>query len=301
MRIAFFGECMIELSGSPLQRGFGGDTLNTALYLARLASGQQLQVSYATSMGNDKLSESIINQWTDAGIDNSLVSLSENKMPGLYMVETDSHGDRSFYYWRSDSAVKDYFKHADNPLSLQLSELDYIYLSGVSLAILSSADRQTLFALLSQFKAQGGLVIFDNNFRPQLWSKQTAAKIYVQMLALTDIALLTEDDERAVFDDQNYQQILQRCQQFSIKEVVIKRGLKPCIVSCENYVHEVAAVKVNKVIDTTAAGDSFAAGYLYKRLLGSTALQAAEAGHQLAGTVIQHSGAIIDRSFMPEL
>lgn len=48
MKVAFFGECMVELSGEPLRRTFGGDTLNTALYLARLGRNRDIDVSYAT-------------------------------------------------------------------------------------------------------------------------------------------------------------------------------------------------------------------------------------------------------------
>ena len=302
MRIAFFGECMIELSDEPLQRRFGGDTLNTALYLARLSQDNNLQVSYATAMGSDPLSQQIINAWQDEQIDSSLVSQFDDKQPGLYLVETDTMGERSFLYWRSDSAVKEYFSRGISPLQAQLAELDYIYISGVSLAILSEQNQSQLLELLALFKQQGGQVIFDNNFRPQLWSAEQAKQCYLKVLPLTDIALLTEDDEIAVFADQSYQDILTRCAQLGVKEVVIKRGLLPCIIAANDaQIEEVAATKVDKVVDTCAAGDSFAAGYLSKRLLGATTEQSAKAGHLLAGTVIQYSGAIIPSSVMPNL
>jgi 2-dehydro-3-deoxygluconokinase len=302
MKIAFFGECMIELSGSPLQRGFGGDTLNSALYLARLSQHNGLQVSYATAMGTDALSQTIIDAWQDEQIDTSLVSQFENKQPGLYLVETDSAGERSFLYWRSDSAVKEYFSRGISPLQKHLAELDYIYLSGISLAVLSDQSQAQLFDLLTTFKQSGGKVIFDNNFRPQLWSAEQAKQCYLKILTLTDIALLTEDDEIAVFADTHYQDIFTRCAQLGVNEVVIKRGLLPCIIATNaSQIAEVAATKVDKVVDTCAAGDSFAAGYLSKRLLGATVEQAAQAGHLLASTVIQYPGAIIAPKNMPNL
>jgi 2-dehydro-3-deoxygluconokinase len=54
------------------------------------------------------------------------------------------------------------------------------------------------------------------------------------------------------------------------------------------------------VVDTTAAGDSFAAAYLAARLAGVDSTAAARAGHQLARTVVQHPGAIIPRAAMPD-
>ena len=49
------------------------------------------------------------------------------------------------------------------------------------------------------------------------------------------------------------------------------------------------------VVDTTAAGDSFAAAYIAARLAGADPVEAARAGHRLAGVVVCHPGAIIPR------
>lgn len=54
-----------------------------------------------------------------------------------------------------------------------------------------------------------------------------------------------------------------------------------------------------KIIDTTAAGDSFSAGYLAKRLVGASVEEAARRGHLTASTVIQFRGAIIPQEDMP--
>ena len=55
-----------------------------------------------------------------------------------------------------------------------------------------------------------------------------------------------------------------------------------------------------EVVDTTAAGDSFSAGYLAVRLTGGDAESAAKRGHLTASTVIQYRGAIIPREAMPD-
>ena len=128
-----------------------------------------------------------------------------------------------------------------------------------------------------------------------------AQQCYLKVLALTDIALLTEDDDIAVFADTHYHDILTRCASLGVKEVVIKRGLLPCIIATNQSQIEVPAIKVSQVVDTCAAGDSFAAGYLSQRLFGATAEQSAKAGHLLASTVIQYPGAIITPENMPNL
>ena len=64
---------------------------------------------------------------------------------------------------------------------------------------------------------------------------------------------------------------------------------------------DVEAPPAAGVVDTTAAGDSFAAAYLAARLRGAAPAEAARAGHALAGAVVRHPGAIIPRDAMPDL
>lgn len=305
VNIAFFGECMVELSGQPLRRTFGGDTLNTALYLSRLGASRHLSVSYATALGVDNISRDMLSAWQEENIDTRLVRKLENKLPGLYLVETEPNGERHFHYWRNDSAAKFYFATDLSPLEQAIDnhEFDALYISGISLAILAEEAKATLITLLEKHRQHGGKVMFDNNFRPQLWTAKQAQYWYSQVLRFVDIALVTEDDDHKVWGNSD---IVARCRMFGCEEVVIKRGCDPCKVVChlqsaEPTVTYVAANQVEHVVDTCAAGDSFAAGYLAGRLTGADETQSAELGHQLAAIVIQHPGAIIPREAMSAL
>ncbi|GAB3524615.1 PfkB family carbohydrate kinase [Photobacterium alginatilyticum] len=305
MKIAFFGECMIELSGLPLQRTFGGDTLNTALYLSRLGASRGLTVSYATALGTDNISQDMLGAWHAEGIETHMVKKLENKLPGIYLVETEPNGERHFHYWRNDSAAKFYFSELWSPLEQAIDNhrFDALYISGVSLAILAEEAKAVLITLLEKHKANGGMILFDNNFRPQLWTSKQAQYWYSQALPFADIALLTEQDEYAVWGKSD---IVKRCQDIGCPEVVIKRGCEPCKVVSglqSDYPDTVyvAANMVENVVDTCAAGDSFAAGYLAGRLSGSSETAAAELGHCLASIVIQYPGAIIPSEAMKEL
>ena len=83
-------------------RGFGGDTLNTAVYLARLGIG----VDYITALGDDSLSEEMIAGWSAEGVGTSRVARLHGKLPGIYMIETDGRGERRFFHWRESSAAR---------------------------------------------------------------------------------------------------------------------------------------------------------------------------------------------------
>lgn len=306
-KIAVIGECMIELSqkGAEVNRGFGGDTLNTSVYIARQVNPAALAVHYVTALGTDNFSQQMLDAWQQEAVDTRLTQRMENRLPGLYYIETDSSGERTFYYWRNEAAAKFWLESEQSAaICEQLATFDYLYLSGISLAILSPGSRAKLLSLLKECRANGGKVIFDNNYRPRLWaSREETREVYQQMLACTDIAFLTLDDEDLLWGEQPVETVIERTQQAGVSEVVIKRGADACLVAIAGEaVIEVPAVKLpkEKVIDTTAAGDSFSAGYLAVRLTGGDAAEAAKRGHLTASTVIQYRGAIIPREAMPE-
>ncbi|CRL62305.1 2-dehydro-3-deoxygluconokinase [Proteus vulgaris] len=95
--VAIIGECMIELSGQPFlpqQQRFGGDTLNTALYLSRLEPS--LHPRYITGLGADTYSTLMKKAWEEEGINCQSVITIPEKLPGLYAIEIDPCGERSF-------------------------------------------------------------------------------------------------------------------------------------------------------------------------------------------------------------
>lgn len=299
-RVALIGECMIELRGTlfgALQQSWGGDTYNTAVYLKRLLK-ESFDVHYLTGLGNDPLSQYLITAWQAQGINTQSICFVPGKMPGLYQISVDDRGERSFQYWRNDAAAKYIFDNATaQGLSQQLAEFGWVYLSGISLAILTQAGRQTLINALELYAKQGGKVVFDNNYRPTLWqSVDDTQNAYRRVMEITHMALLTEDDEQSLWGYTSVGQILANCLS---PEVVVKRGNQPCVVRYLEQVDEVPGETVSHVVDTTAAGDSFAAGYLYGRLAGLSAIESVKQGHVLASVVIQHSGAIIPLEAMP--
>lgn len=299
------GECMIELRGrifGAMQQAFGGDTLNTAVYLSRLAGHKGVEVSYATDLGSDPFSDAMIRAWEEEGIDMRLLKRESGRMPGLYTIQVDENGERTFHYWRDRSAAKAYFSSPSTPLEEQIEDIDVLYFSGISLAILDSAGRDRLFKAAERLRAHGGKVIYDNNYRPRLWPVTVEARAwYALAYEISDTVMVTLDDEMALFGITDEQKALERVLALPCQEVVIKRGSQPAIVrELGKDPLYVPACKVDKVVDTTAAGDSFAAGYLAARLTGKSAEESVRSGARMASVVIQHPGAIIPREAMPE-
>lgn len=307
LSIAALGECMLELQGPAfgnLRQAFGGDTLNTAVYLAR-CGGPGLRVHYATALGDDSLSAGMLQRWEAEGVLTGLVQRLPGRAPGLYLIELDDNGERRFHYWRGQAAARAYFDAATTALEEQADALDALYLSGISLAILPPAGRERALALMTRMRAAGKVVAFDNNYRPRLWESVADARHwYGRAFEAASIALITADDHQALHALPDLASAVSAAQALPVPEIAIKRGGLPAIVGGAGTAGgwlEVATETVPRVVDTTAAGDSFAAGYLSRRLRGVAPPEAAAFGNRLAGRVIQHPGALIPREAMQDL
>lgn len=295
--VACIGECMIELSqgaGSQLTRGYGGDTLNTAVYLARLG----VNTDYVTALGDDPFSDEMIEAWKGEGIGTAHVSRANGKLPGLYAIRTNEAGERSFYYWRENAAARMLLDLPETEAMLAaLAGYDMVYLSGVTLSLYSADGRQRLIDALRKAREGTTSVAFDTNFRPQGWPVlDTARQVYRDMLAVADIVLASVDDLTPLFGARMHGELIDR---MAAREVVLKLAEPGSVVRFDGVEHRVKAEPVNSVVDTTAAGDSFSAAYLAARLGGATPVEAAKAGHRLAGVVVGYRGAIIPRADMP--
>ena len=285
-RIACIGEAMIELSmdGDQAHLAVAGDTLNTAIYLKR--SLPEIAVDYVTCLGQDMFSNRIVEFIAANNLGHANIRRIADKSPGLYAINTAPDGERSFTYWRSDSAAQQMFSDADFRF---LEQFDGLYLSGITLAILPQNLRLALLEWLQTAQVQ---LIFDSNYRPYLWEDHaTAHKIIAGFWQRADISLPSIDDEMEIFG-QTEAQVEQRFLT-QAKSGALKRGARgplslgtPVVARYE---------PVTEVLDTTAAGDSFNGGYLGALLSGKGQAAALQAGHALAAQVVQYCGAIIPK------
>jgi 2-dehydro-3-deoxygluconokinase len=329
-RLGFFGEVMQEFRSvaalevvPPAPVRFAGDTFNTACYLQRLLqqrSGTQLStepsslsVHYFTAIGQDALSSAFLAACQQDGVQLH-GQPNPTKTLGSYSINTDAQGERSFSYQRSDSAVRAYFAQAQTELeqALAKNQLALLYVSGISLAVLPEAGRERLYDAIAGFVGRGGTLVYDNNFRPLLWDAATAARWQAKLLPLAALALLTDADERLIWQQPSASagQLLQHARQYLAADTVclLKCGAAPALVSLGQWQTAVPALEVAAVLDTSGAGDAFAAAFIWawlqqgalQRPLPAGALKAAaQAGHQLAAAVVQQPGAIVAR--IPEI
>jgi 2-dehydro-3-deoxygluconokinase len=291
--IVSIGECMLELSGrggEDWRLGFAGDTLNT-LWTLRALTGPERAANYISAFGDDPFSKDQI-----AFLDANDIGIGESPIiagarPGLYAI-TLTGSERSFTYWRSDSAAR---QLASDPkrLTKSLKNQSLVYFSGITLAILEPDARKLLFDAVGSARRAGSLIAFDANYRPRLWSSPEAAREAIdEALSITDVALPTFPDEQNLYGDPSPDTTASRLAAAGVKEIVVKNGELPATIRHGETTAAVDAVHVASPVDTTGAGDSFNGSYLAARLAGLPPPQAARKAHAVAAAVVQVRGAL---------
>ena len=298
-RVVSLGEAMIELVRRPdglIAQGVGGDTLNTAIYLARLG----VPVDYATALGDDAESDAMIAGWQAEGIGTGGVLRAAGRLPGLYMIDVDAGGERRFLYWRERAPAREMLTlPGGDALVATLRAASLVYLSGITLAIIGETGREMLGGILDDLRTSGVTIAFDTNWRPRLWpDRAVARRAYAHQLERTDIAFLGGDDMADLFGDGDPSAILAHADSERVGETVVRLGAKGCLVRHRDATRSVPVSRGASVVDTTAAGDAFSAGYLAARLHGLDPAEAAVTGHRVAAIVIGYPGAIIPRGLV---
>ncbi len=294
MRVLAIGECMGELSPTgtavEFRLGFAGVTFNTAWYLARCAPN--VHVSYLTAVGDDATSAQMAEFVRDSGIDDAFVQVAAGKTIGLYMISL-SDGERSFSYWRGESAAKTL---ADDPVLLDaaMASADLIYFSGITLAILVPDRRAALLTALQKVRSAGKTIPFDPNLRPRLWaSGAEMLDAIMQGAAVSEIALPSFEVEADWFKDATPKATADRYLAAGATTVIVKNGADPVLFAQGGEAGEVAVHPVDTMVDSTAACDSFNAGIFACHAAGDTLANGIAYACAKSRAVVQERGALV--------
>jgi 2-dehydro-3-deoxygluconokinase len=296
-RVICVGEVLIELARGADGRfaaSCGGDTFNTAIYLARAG----IDAAFATAVGDDPYSDSVLALAAAENLGSDLILRVPRRLPALCLIENGPSQERIVRTWREGAPARALFELPDwMRVAESLTAARCIYFTGITLSLYSNDGLGRLLAVLEVARQQGAKVAFDGNFRPRGWNGDLARArtVFIEALKRVDIALPAFDDEAVLWGDPSPEATVERLQAFGIGEIVVKNGPNSALVATGGTQEFVPVPQVLVPVDATAAGDGFNAGYLAARLSGSNAAQAAAVAHRLAGDVISHPGALMPR------
>ena len=293
MRLVVFGEGMIEERADG-GLAWGGDVVNTAVYLARQGAGPELM----TAMGVDAESTAIMAAWAAEGIGVGHVLRDPARTAGRYRIALDDAGQRTFTYDRARSAARAFFDHSEATRTFAWAAgADVLYLTGITLSIYGRDGRERIGALARRVRGRGGQVVFDTNYRSAGWASPEAA--WAAMSALgpaISLAMPSLEDQMALTGAATPEAAAAAWRELGADEVVVKLAGDGAYAASAGASELVPAATPAQVVDTTAAGDAFNAAYIAARLVeGASMREAAERGAALAAEVIGSPGAIAPR------
>lgn len=289
------GEAMIELApdnSGLLRQGFAGDTFNAAYY-ARKALPASWQVNYFTLLGQDAMSDAMLSFMAEKQIGTDHIGRHASRMPGLYMVHLN-HGERSFSYWRSQSAAR---LLAENKPALRkaIEASDIIVFSGITLAILEGNGADNLLDILQELRDTDKIIAFDPNIRPRLWADHDHMRAQlIRGAKASNMVLPSFDDEASHFGDQTVADTIRRYQSYGLQRIIVKNGADEIAVSFDDQSFSVKTVPVAQIIDTTGAGDSFNGSFLGHFARTNDVVVSVHFAAETAARTIQHYGALVD-------
>ena len=290
--IAIIGECLIELSSngtladtSTLNKYFGGDTVTTAVAVARLDG----KVTYVTKVGNDGFSEFIISSLQKENIDTSLIKNNEEQN-GMYIVSKTQDKKELLYYKRKTAATKLCIEVLTEEC---IKKLKLVYSTGI-VQSLSASARELVRESFRLAKENDVLTAYDPNYTSCFMNSTDTKECFEEIVDYTDIIFLSlKNDATKLYEVDSIDKVMKYFWDKGVKIVIIKShidngyytGYKGDISFTEFY-------NSAKAIDTTASGDVFNGGFLYAITNGYSPADATKFASVVSGLQTQNYGAI---------
>lgn len=290
--IAIIGECLIELTSngslaesSTLNKYFGGDTVTTAVTVARLGG----KTAYVTKVGNDGFSEFIITSLQKEGIDTSLIKTNDEQN-GMYIISNAQNRRELLYYKRKTAATK--LSIEDLP-DEYIKRLKLIYSTGI-VQSLSAGSRELVRESFKTARENEVLTAYDPNYTSCFMNSSDTRELLEEIVEYTDIIFLSlKGDAARLYETESIEQIMKYFWDKGVKIVVIKShidngyytGYNGTISFTEFY-------NTTKAVDVTASGDVFNGGFLYAITNGYQPAEASKFASVVSGLQTQNYGAI---------
>ncbi|QMV49928.1 sugar kinase [Ewingella americana] len=271
---------------SQFTRQVAGAELNVAIGLSRLG----LKVGWASRVGDDVFGRFVLKQLEKEQINAGQVTV-DNRFPTGFQLKSKELGgkDPRVEYFRKGSAASHLSVADFNPDYFGAAR--HLHLSGVAAALSDTSLALSKFAA-SEMRKAGKTISFDPNLRPVLWSSEQKMRKEINALAFAaDWVLPGLGEGQLLTGQQTPEGIADFYLEQGVKAVVIKTGPDGAwFKSASGEQAQVAACKVENVVDTVGAGDGFAVGLISALLEGVSLEQAVKRGNKIGSLAVQAVG-----------
>ena len=294
INVCSIGEAMIEISNiknSLYNQSFAGDTLNFCNYLDK----KKLNAFFLSAIGKSEINQSLLDFVKSKNISTKYIKQIKQFEVGLYLIKNKDNGEKQFFYWRDESAAKQYFNNIDFlNLYKELKNFDYIYFSGITLSIIHISKLNNFIKLLKLLKSKKIKIVFDFNIRPSRWNKKNLNIFLDSVLKFVDICFLSGEDMNYWKNKNNIKSYEQIVRKYKLKHSIFRKKAKFTYVFLNKTRYVFKNKLLKTVVDTSGAGDGFNAAYLSNFIVNNDPVLALKAGSSLGSKIVMKKGAIVD-------
>ena len=293
-KICSVGECMIEIANTKnniFQQSFAGDTLNFCNYIDK----KYFDVSFLTAIGKTSVNRSVLEFINSKKISTKLIKQVNSHEIGLYLIKNRNNGEKQFFYWRDNSAAKNYFNKIDFvSLFKNLKNFDYIYFSGITLSIIDPSKISNFVDLLKLLKNKKVKIIFDFNIRIKRWSKKKLNSYFSQTLLFANILFASGEDLNFLKGSASVKTFTNLIQKYNIKHAIYRKNARLNYSFYEDESYFVKNKVKDKVIDTSGAGDGYNAAYISNFIKFNNPQKALQVASEIGAKIVMKKGAIVN-------
>ena len=294
INVCSIGEAMIEISNIKnrlYNQSFAGDTLNFCNYLDK----KKLNAFFLSAIGKSEINQSLLDFVKSKNISTKYIKQINQFEVGLYLIKNKDNGEKQFFYWRDESAAKQYFNNIDFiNLYKELKNFDYIYFSGITLSIIHISKLNNFIKLLKLLKSKKIKIVFDFNIRPSRWNKKNLNIFLDSVLKFVDICFLSGEDMNYWKNKNNIKSYEQIVRKYKLKHSIFRKNAKFTYVFLNKTRYVFKNKLLKTVVDTSGAGDGFNAAYLSNFIVNNDPVLALKAGSSLGSKIVMKKGAIVD-------
>ena len=250
----------VDEAGIKLFKAFpGGAPANLAVAAKRLGA----ETSFIGRVGNDYFASILVDTLLANDVDIENLQVDNLHPTTLAIVSVDKNGERSFSFYRDNSA----------DVNLDAHEIDFSEFKAArilhfgSLSLTHEKSREATYKALEVANDLDLLISFDPNYRDTLWSSATDFKREVRkVLNKVDVLKLSDDEIALLSEEDNIKAAAKDLlETYDLKLIIVTLGADGAFLMTDKFSIKRPAKKI-KVVDTNGAGDTFLAAFLSKLL-----------------------------------
>jgi sugar/nucleoside kinase (ribokinase family) len=255
----------------------GGSAANTMAGLASLGA----RGNFAGKIKRDRLGDAFTASMRELGVHYATAPAESGPQTACCLIAVTPDGQRSMNTYLG--AAREFALSDVREEDLAASEIFYIegYLWDAP-----SAKAATVKAI--EIARRAGTKVAFTLSDPFLMGRYRGE--FLALLRDIDILFANEEEAKALFQVDVFDDVLQALRPMNMI-AALTRSEKGCVVARGAEVHVVDAAPVARVVDTTGAGDQFAAGFLCALTRGRGLADCGRLGALAAAEVISHYGA----------